>query len=395
MEASSLRIVFVLPTYLPETFGGGEQQARKIAQALSRRGLAVTILAPRLSRTSQRREIDGKVQIRRFRLRRAPNLGGRHIASFLQWSTKLIFWLWRHRNEYDVIHIVHGRLHAVPAVLAGRLIGRPTLVKIGRGGETFDLDVVNKKRLLGTQFARVIQRHACRYIANSREISIDLRRWNIKESRICRIPNGVELPQLEACSHSTQGPRLVYLGRLDPEKAIDMMIRVFSRLSTSYGAQLTIVGDGPCRAELEALVKSAGLEEKVTFTGALLDVGPVLRESNIFVSTSTSEGMSNALLEAMSYAVVPLVSKVSGVADIVEDGNSGFVFALGDPNAFEAKLKGAVELTPEARRSFGNAARKKVQQEFDIEEIAERHIALYRELGSELTKKKYKHCNFK
>ena len=147
----------ILPTYLPETFGGAEQQTRQLAQTLARRGAAVTLLAPRLKRSTPARESEGPVVVRRFRLREPPNLGGRHLDSFLSWNLCVAGWLWRHRRAYDVIHIIHGRLHAFPAAIAGNWLGKPVLVKPGRGGQDhFDLLVVQRKRLLGPFFARGI-----------------------------------------------------------------------------------------------------------------------------------------------------------------------------------------------------------------------------------------------
>src|SRR5512132_3951686 len=79
------RIAMVLPAYLPETFGGAEQQTRRLAQALARRGAAVTLLAPRIERSTPAREREGPVVVRRFHLRAAPHLGGRHLDAFLWW----------------------------------------------------------------------------------------------------------------------------------------------------------------------------------------------------------------------------------------------------------------------------------------------------------------------
>lgn len=72
----SLRVVLVVPTYLPETFGGAEQQTRRLADGLTRSGCDVSVLAPRLKRTTPSTEIDGLVRVHRFHLWAAPNLGG-------------------------------------------------------------------------------------------------------------------------------------------------------------------------------------------------------------------------------------------------------------------------------------------------------------------------------
>jgi hypothetical protein len=84
-----LRVVMVVPTYLPESFGGAEQQCRKLCSALDGLGLDVRIIAPRLQAGTARQETHGRTRIERLRVRRAPNLGGRHMASFLMWSAKL------------------------------------------------------------------------------------------------------------------------------------------------------------------------------------------------------------------------------------------------------------------------------------------------------------------
>jgi glycosyltransferase involved in cell wall biosynthesis len=372
------RVVFVLPTYLPESFGGAEQQTRKLAFALGRRGVSVTLLAPRLLHSTAKHETTSSVSLRRFRLSKPPNLGGRHLGSLLLWSLKLSWWLVVHRRQYDVVQVIHGRLHALPAVVAGSFLGKPTLVKIGRGGANhFDLDIVREKRVLGPWYARMIVRHATAYIANSREIVEDLQRWCIPQSKIYEIPNGVELPPEIPARSTAASIRFVYLGRLDREKAVDLMIRGFARLPQETPYTLTIVGDGECRGDLERLVDDLHARDRIRFTGSVEDIASVLRDTDVFVSTSLSEGMSNALLEAMSFGVMPLVSRVSGASDIVDHGRSGLLFAPGDLDEFAATLSETVAMRPDIRRTFGDAARTAMAERFGIDQIADRHVALY------------------
>ena len=105
------------------------------------------------------------------------------------------------------------------------------------------------------------------------------------------------------------------MGRLDTEKAVDQTIHAFAALPADTPARLTILGDGPCRQELEALSRRLGQDRRIAFPGAVADVTPYLREADVYLSTSVSEGMSNALLEAMSHGVMPVVSRVSGADD--------------------------------------------------------------------------------
>ena len=375
------RIVMVLPAYLPESFGGAEQQTRRLAQALSRRGAAVTLLAPRLEESTLAREKEGPVVIRRFRLRAAPNLGGRHLDAFLWWCLCISYWLWRNRRSYDLIYVVHGRLHAFPAVVAGKRLGKPVLVKPGVGGKHhFDLSVVQRKRLFGSFFARGIAHNTSAWIAISHEIAADLARWGVSPERVHAIPNGVEILDDLGRQSKNGVVHFVSMGRLEAEKAVDQTIRAFAGLPADTPAHLTILGDGRCRPELEALSRRLGQERRIVFTGAVEDVTPYLKEADVYVSTSVSEGMSNALLEAMSSGVMPVVSRVSGADELVEEGVSRLLFPPGDETTLATRLEEALAMTWERRHATGEAAREAIRTRFSLEKVAERHLTLYCDL---------------
>lgn len=382
MTRAAPRIVMVLHTYMPESFGGAEQHTRRLAQALCRHGAQVTILAPRLRPGTPRSENDGPVRVIRFALSHAPNLGGRHFGSFLSWCASVMGWLWRNRKQFDIIHVVHGRLHAVPAVIAAWLLRTPVIIKPGRGGaDLFDLTVVQRKRFVGPFFASLIRRRANAWIANSREIEADLLAAGIARERIFVIPNGIEIPDPD-CLPRKSGSDIVfaYWGRLDPEKNLEQMIDVFARLPAAAPARLLIVGDGTGRGALERRIRDLGQQNRIMIAPAMDDVTPVLRQADFHISTSLSEGMSNALLEAMSFAVPPLVSRVSGVRELVTDGRSGLMFAPGDAAEFEAKLREALRMTPEQRHAMGLEAYNDVRMRCAMARVVEQHCELYRKL---------------
>jgi glycosyltransferase involved in cell wall biosynthesis len=375
------RIVMVLPAYHPESFGGAAQQTRRMAQALARRGAAVTLLAPRLEGRTPAREQEGPVVVRRFLLREPPNLGGRHLDSFLLWCLCVSAWLWRHRRAYDVVHVIHGRLHAFPAAMAGNWFGKPVLVKPGGGGEDhFDLSVVQRKRLLGSFFARAIASNTAAWVATGQQIEADLMRWGVPRERVHAIPNGVEIPRDLAAPTRNGVVHFLSMGRLEPEKAVDQTIRAFAALPADAPARLTVLGDGPCLSQLQALSRSLAQEKRIAFPGAVTDVTPYLREADVYVSTSVWEGMSNALLEAMSHGVIPVVSRVSGVADVVEEDVSGFLFPPGDEAELAARLGEALSMTADSRRAMGEAACAAMGAHFSLETVVERHLTLYRNL---------------
>jgi glycosyltransferase involved in cell wall biosynthesis len=254
-------------------------------------------------------------------------------------------------------------------------------VRPGRGGEAhFDLSVVQRKRLLGPFFARSIARNTTAWVANSKEIAADLMRWGLPSERVHAIPNGVEIPDDEEQRSRNGVVRFVSMGRLETEKAVDQTIRAFGGLPADAPARLTVLGDGPCRPELEALSRRLGQERRIVFTGAVGDVMPYLNEADVYVSTSVSEGMSNALLEAMSNGVMPVVSQVSGVDELVEEGVTGFLFPPGDETAVANRLEKSLAMTVEERRATGEAARDAIRARFSLEKVAERHLTLYRQL---------------
>ncbi len=379
-----LRVVMIVPTYLPESFGGAEQQCRKLCSALDSLGLDVTIIAPRLHADTAARETHGRTRIERLRVRRAPNLGGRHLPSFLMWSAKLAWWLIARKQQYDVIHVIHGRLHAVPAAIAGHALEKPVLIKLGRGGSHFDLKIVKEKRLGGPLFWRAVNKLPTAFIANSGEIVDDLRADGVQDVRIHRLPNGVEVPSpaMRRRDRRFGEPhvRFLYIGRLDPEKALDRMIAGFAKLGADTRARLRLVGDGACRDELQALIARLNVQDIVEILPPVSDVGPLLRQADFHVSTSVSEGMSNALLESMSWGTPPVVSRVSGVDDIVRHGTSGLVFEAGDDDAFVTTLREAMSMTPDRWQAMSDAAFDTARERFSIEGVAVRHVAIYRSL---------------
>jgi glycosyltransferase involved in cell wall biosynthesis len=202
----------------------------------------------------------------------------------------------------------------------------------------------------------------------------------VPRERVHPIPNGVEIPD-HAGRRSRNGVvHFVSMGRLEAEKAVDQTIRAFAGLPAEPPARLTILGDGPCRPELEALSRRLGQERRIAFTGEVGDVTQYLDEADVYVSSSVSEGMSNALLEAMSSGVMPVVSRVSGADDLVEEGVSGLLFPPGDETALGTRLEKSLAMSAEHRRAKGEAARDSVRARFSLDLVAERHLSLYRSL---------------
>jgi glycosyltransferase involved in cell wall biosynthesis len=155
---------------------------------------------------------------------------------------------------------------------------------------------------------------------------------------------------------------IVLVGRLSPIKRVDLYLRVAKEIKDRIGSvSAAVVGDGACRAELHALAAELGLSSEVTFFGHRDDVENVLRESRVFVLTSSSEGVSQAMIQAMLCGLPVVVSQVGDLGDYVRDDHNGYLVAdKEDPRAYAERI---CELLLDSERclAFGEAARNSVQ----------------------------------
>ena len=173
--------------------------------------------------------------------------------------------------------------------------------------------------------------------------------------------------------HRDDGDRsssVIFLARLVHQKAPDLVIDAFRRFVTAEPEwHLHLVGDGPMSDELQARVRSLGLEDDVTFHGALSDPTPLLAASRIFVLPSRFEGTPNALLEAMANRLACIVSDASpGPLTMVTAGVSGLVVEAERADRL-ANAMMQLARSPAMRRALGDAAFERVK-EFGIEAVA-------------------------
>ena len=130
---------------------------------------------------------------------------------------------------------------------------------------------------------------------------------------------------------------LVAVGRLSPEKGIDVLIDALVRLQTPR-VRLVLVGDGPERERLRARADRAGLAERVAFVGHVATPGDYLQAADVVVLPSRSEGIPNVALEAMALGRPLVATAVGGTPEIVVDGVSGILVRTDDPKHLAAAL---------------------------------------------------------
>ncbi len=159
------------------------------------------------------------------------------------------------------------------------------------------------------------------------------------------------------------------IGRLAPIKNHRMLFRVLKKL-TAYSLQLTavVIGDGELRQELERYKEELKLGDIVEFKGWVKDLAEIYRNLDIVVLTSLNEGTPVSIIEAMAAARSVVATDVGGVADIMQDGKSGYLVALGDEKGFAKRLADLIRY-PEKREMFGIYGRESVKERFSKERL--------------------------
>jgi glycosyltransferase involved in cell wall biosynthesis len=181
------------------------------------------------------------------------------------------------------------------------------------------------------------------------------------------------------------GPEHVVIGtvgRLDPVKDQVGLLKAFSQLPDDSRTLLLIVGDGPCRQDLEAAVDALGLRERVRLLGERNDVPAVLSAMDVFVLCSVGEGISNTILEAMATGLPVVATRVGGNPELVTDGSTGFLVEARSPAALATSLRRYLD-DPTLLAKQGRAARDHTEAEFSLERMVGAYERLYGRLLDE------------
>lgn len=281
----------------------------------------------------------------------------------------------------EKIAVLHS--HLLGAVFAGSLAARlASTPHIGTLHDIYMLrEAPSRKWLLRT---------AARLNTRLVTVSEEMRRFYTSEipglTDISTIHNGVEPPGFASdpknCRHGEpQIPGTVtaiYTGRLTALKRHDLAIEALAK-AANPSLKLLIVGEGECRKQIEEAVEKYGLGDHVTMTGHRNDIFTLLAQSDIFLITSESEGLSKSIIEAMFCCLPVICFNVGGNRELVADGDNGFVI---DGLSADAVAERLALLTSdgELRQTLGRNARRKAQAEFSIQECSDKYRALYHQV---------------
>lgn len=369
-------VLFVTHTFLPENFGGAEQQTLKIANALNKKKINTLILTVRTKKITPRKNKINGVDILRFKVSRLPTFKIKFIFSLVFWLIKILFWSFKNIKKFDAIYVVHGRLHCVPFLLVSKIFKKKLFIKIGRGGKIFDLNLIKQKKIFGNFIINSLKKNVTAWISNSDQIYKNLLSYNIPKKNIYKIYNGVEYKK-QKLKNLSKSKKFLYFGRIDKEKNLNFVIKSFSKLNRKANFTFTIVGDGSEKKKLLNKIRTLNLSKKIFLKNRTNKLKKYFNSNHFFISASNSEGMSNSLLEASAHGLPSISSNVSGVKDIITDNRNGFIFNLKNNNDLKKKLKNVLKMSKKKYSNFSLNIQSEIYRKFRINIIADKHIKMF------------------
>jgi sugar transferase (PEP-CTERM/EpsH1 system associated) len=284
--------------------------------------------------------------------------------------------------------VVHTRnLGALEISVPAWAAGVPVRIHGEHGRDVGDLDGKSKKY---QWLRRCYRPFVTYYIALSRDLEHYLTQAvGIPPSRVFQVYNGVDAERfspgrqaIPGCPFAGGDSWLIgTVGRMQTVKNQTDLARAFvlaleQAPELAAMLRLVMIGDGPLRAESQAILRAAGWADLAWLPGERNDMPEVLRGLDCFVLPSLAEGVSNTILEAMASGLPVVATDVGGNGELVEEGKTGELVPVGDVPAMAAKIVALARQRDLAGR-MGRAGREAVEAKFSLANMVARYRALY------------------
>lgn len=382
--------VCMLSFYFSPDYSGSAIQAKNLSRYLAHYNVEAFIVSANLSKSARRDVVEG------IPLYRIPVINTDLLLLPSFWLSLALF-LVAKRRDYDVIH-AHGTvLHAI-ASLVGRLLGKKTLLKIAMANS--DIAFHRHGRLMGRVIRYLVERFD-HYIATSKDIYAEFREHGIQLTNVTLLPNGVDtqafMPvgsdrdksELRNRLGIPEGFIICFVGIIIARKNVDLIVRVWREL-VGRGVKGSVVLVGPIPKDndgreseyvrnLREYISKNGLGDSVVFTDRQERISDYMRASDLFFFPSKQEGMPNVLLEAMACGLPCVVSRISGTADLVEEGRTGFLVPMDDEQTY-ANVIYDLSQDRSLAVSIGRNARESIMQRFSLSATARQYRMIYSSL---------------
>jgi glycosyltransferase involved in cell wall biosynthesis len=321
-------------------------------------------------------EING---VRVARLRRLYKRRGQRIS----YLGSILLFVARRLRRFDVVHIHLANLQTDVIVPLAQLFRVPVYAKVACGGEAGEVYRLRVPAMLTRWYGL---RHATRVQALSEEIVDELESIGVRRDRIVRVPNGLDLVGF-APVDDDERRRLrkelalpandvlfLFVGRFAQYKGIEDLLAAWNEAGIP-DAHLVLVGSA---TETDKPIGDFAAPDTVIvrdYTNSIVDY---LGAADVFVYPSYTDGMSNAVLEALACGLPVIASRSGATEELIDDGTSGVLFDAGDRAALASAMRG-LSKDSVFRDRLGIAARAAVEP-YDIRTVVDRIETEYRRL---------------
>ena len=407
-----IRVVHVVISLAP---GGLERMVVDLANARNRRQPGSTLICCLDEAGELARQVEGDavicmhanrarspfdlLAVRKLRAllsevrgQRTPNIGLRSEATGGRVERGTPNAEQRTRNQELLPTILHA--HNMAAWQYGVLATIGTGVKLvytQHGANLHNLGFVNRMR------SQLLARFTDRIVAVSASTAQTMaEKQGISRDEIIVIPNGVPAGKgVSSVECRVLAPTTVAstfrvklgipltafvvgsVGRFSPEKNYPLLVRAFAAFRAACpNGFLVLVGDGPCRGEIEATLREYGVAGSCLLPGMQADVKPWLEAMDVFCLSSSTEGMSISLLEAGAVGLPSVVTDVGANSEIVSDHATGFVVGVGDHQALANALVTMCR-EPLLCARLGAEARRRVAERFSLDVALNTYEGIY------------------
>jgi glycosyltransferase involved in cell wall biosynthesis len=376
--------VIMTARYLPPEYSGTAAQAFLLANRLRERGHSIEFVTQSWRGEHRRYEVEG-FKVTAFK----TSLAARH-SEFSLWRN-LFGYLWQRRNDFDILH-AHGAYYTQAIVGPfARLLGKRSLVKASLAYN--DLASLTDSSVAALH--RFFLNRVDAYVAISADLKAEFAEKGLRPERTHTIPNGVDMERFrpaeaaekralaESLGVPADRPIGLFVGVFDERKKIAWLMEQWIR-TRAFGTATRLLAVGPTSrddggSELKQRLEALAAEhpDLVTVRDFAPQIECYYRLADFFVFPSSNEGLPNAVLEAMACGLPCVATRVSGSNDLIRDGETGVMFGVEDPDGLAAAL---ARVQGESGLEMGAAARRFVQEGYDITRVAARYEALYRRL---------------
>lgn len=295
-----------------------------------------------------------------------------------RYHSELVSLLRKHRVDVIHTHMFAPLLHAIPAAMR---LGIHRIAHTEHSSE-----YLHRRRRLQIALRMMSGRTSAFTLVGQRMRPFYATTIGVSEQRIRVIPNGIEVGSesgagREAARRELGIPADAFVvasaGRLAPEKNYQMLLRAAAEARRNGSdAYVLLFGDGSERDALVGLAIELGIDDRLVLPGWRVDLARLLPAADVFALTSLSEGLPLALLEGMAASLPPICTPVGDIPEIVEDGRTGFLIPLHQPESLAQRIM-QLASDPSLRRTMGAAARAVVSTRYSREAMIRQYLQAY------------------